>query len=170
LFLIFVVCYSTSSHDHVWISADTQRSRLTGSWTSRNNHQARQEICPAAPSHAKTNHRRRSLPCSMCHFLSWVSSVRTLYIPQRHASKSNSQHTASTQSLLAHPLQPQFTHCTPPPPPPPSPSVSPAFNPALGTRQIHVLEKLVSFVCTHLKQHNFSYPCFFHLAINIASA
>lgn len=48
------------------------------------------------------------------------------------------------QSLEAHPLQPQLTHCR---------SWS-SFSCARGTRHTHVARKLVSFVWTHRKQHN----------------
>lgn len=50
------------------------------------------------------------------------------------------------QSLEAHPRQPQLVHCI----------SCPSLICALGTRQMHVLLKFVSFVWMHLRQHNCS--------------
>jgi len=74
------------------------------------------------------------------------------------------------QSLLAHPLHPQLTHCIPPPPPAPSSPSSFLLKLPFGTRHTQAPPKFVSLVCTHRRQHSFSYPCFFHFAIKFASA
>jgi len=70
-----------------------------------------------------------------------------------------SLHTRS-QSVDAHPRHPQLTHCT---------SWS-SLSCARGTRHTHVELKLVSLVWMQRRQHSFSYPCFFHLAMSMASA
>ncbi len=64
------------------------------------------------------------------------------------------------QSKLEHPLHPQCLHMT----------SFPVYKSALGTRQIQVVLKLVYLELMHWRQHNFSYPGFFHFAIKAASA
>lgn len=58
------------------------------------------------------------------------------------------------------PRHPQCTHST----------IRPSSNLLFGTLQMQLVAKLVSLVCIHLKQHRFSYPVFFHLAMRFASA
>ena len=58
------------------------------------------------------------------------------------------------------PLQPQCTHST----------IFPSSNLVFGTRQMQLVEKLVSLVWIQRKQQRFSYPCFFHLAMRFWSA
>lgn len=59
-----------------------------------------------------------------------------------------------------HPLHPQWIHST----------ILPSSSLPLGTRQIQFVPKLVSLCCIQRKQHKFSYPTFFHLAIKFLSA
>ena len=58
------------------------------------------------------------------------------------------------------PLQPQCTHST----------IFPSSNLVFGTRQMQLVEKLVSLVWIQRRQQRFSYPCFFHLAMRFWSA
>lgn len=95
-------------------------------------------------------------------FLCWVyvSSLFKEYMTT-HSCPSTASHNVHWSA--DHPEQPRHPQCI-------HSTILPASSLDFGTRQIQLAPKFVSLVWMHLKQHRFSYPCFFHFAIKFLSA
>ena len=91
----------------------------------------------------------------------WSEIVTNLLLSMTKQRNQNTDEiTMTTIHYPEHPLHPQWMHST----------IRPSSSLLLGTLQIQLVAKLVSLVWIHRRQHRFSYPCFFHLAIKLPSA